>query len=339
MRRLISAIIAISLSFSLCAHNIVGTWNGTLKVQGIELAIVFHIEEAEDGVKATMDSPDQQAFGIPVTSIEFHDPELKLEIANLAIAYQGKLENSNEISGHKSFLVLAEAALDYLKTRVEINQDHTGIIGHSEGGVIASMIASRNHEISFIVLMAGPALRGDKLLLLQKKNIESQMGINEVLIETNQQIFEGAYDIILKSKSNNSTLNDSLSDYFISKYGAALPENQLKDLINQLSNPWMVDFIRLDPAQYLQKVTCPVLVLYGDKDLQVPSKENLEAIKSILEESGNTNVETREFQGLNHLFQECKSGLPTEYGEIEQTISPLVLEDITKWIVVESLHQ
>jgi len=228
-----------------------------------------------------------------------------------------------------------EYAIEYLQKRKEINHNKIGLIGHSEGGIIASIIASKNKNVDFIVLMAGPALRGDKLLLLQKYKIESQMGVNHNLIENNQQIFAGAYEIILNKKIKNEVISDSLSSYFTSKYGQALPERQKSAIINQLTSPWMIDFIRLDPATYLSKVNCPVLAINGSKDIQVPSKENLEIIKDIFEKYKNTNVKIVELKDLNHLFQECETGATSEYSRIEQTISPIALKEILNWIVIQ----
>src|SRR5690606_12709467 len=102
--------------------------------------------------------------------------------------------------------------------------------------------------------------------------------------------------------------------------------------VNQVSSPWMQYFIRHDPATTLEKVKCPVLAVNGAKDLQVPPKENLAAIKNALAKGGNKNVTTKEFPDLNHLFQESKTGSPAEYAEIEQTFSPTALSEITEWI-------
>ncbi len=227
-----------------------------------------------------------------------------------------------------------EYAIEYLQKRKEINKDKIGLIGHSEGGIIAPIIASKNKDIDFIVLMAGSTLRGDKLLLLQKYKIETQMGVNIQLVENNQKIFAGAYEIILNESIENELLSDTLSNYFLSKYGKALPEKQMLALINQLTNPWMINFIRLDPSIYLEKISCPMLAINGSKDLQVPPKENLEIIENIFKKSENTKVSIKELEDLNHLFQECETGATSEYQTIEQTISPIALKEILSWIII-----
>ena len=106
--------------------------------------------------------------------------------------------------------------------------------------------------------------------------------------------------------------------------------------VKQVSSPWMQYFIKYNPAPALEKVKCPVLAINGEKDLQVPPKENLKAIKKALTKGGNKRVTTKEFPNLNHLFQECKTGSPDEYATIEQTFSPKALTQILKWLQTQT---
>jgi pimeloyl-ACP methyl ester carboxylesterase len=255
-------------------------------------------------------------------------------IAVLRFDDRGTAESTGDFKNSTTFdfATDVEYAVKYLQTRKEINKRNIGLIGHSEGGLIAPIVASRNKDIDFIILMAGPALRGDKLLLLQKHKIETQMGISKQVVDYNQQVFAGAYDIILNTNLEKSAVSDSLPNYFVASYGNALPEDQKTAIINQLSSPWMIDYIRLDPAVYLDKVRCPILAINGSKDIQVPSKENLQIIENIKKKSGNAEIEIRELENLNHLFQECKTGAISEYGTIEQTISPIALQAMFNWI-------
>jgi pimeloyl-ACP methyl ester carboxylesterase len=110
-------------------------------------------------------------------------------------------------------------------------------------------------------------------------------------------------------------------------------EENVARQINQICNPWMLYFIRYNPIPALEKVKCAVLAVNGEKDLQVPPKENIEAITKALQKGGNKKVTTKIFPNLNHLFQECKTGSPEEYAEIEQTFSPTVLDYVTQWII------
>jgi fermentation-respiration switch protein FrsA (DUF1100 family) len=143
---------------------------------------------------------------------------------------------------------------------------------------------------------------------------------------------KGAYEIILKSKDDKIQLQTELKNYFTELFGAMLPENQIQTLSQQLSLPWLVDFIQNDPQTSLRNTKCPVLALNGSNDLQVPAEENLELIEKLLKENGNKDVTTQKLENLNHLFQESETGLPNEYATIEQTFSPKALEIITKWI-------
>jgi alpha-beta hydrolase superfamily lysophospholipase len=225
-----------------------------------------------------------------------------------------------------------QAGVDYLKTRKEINKSKIGLIGHSEGGVIAPMIAGNSKDIDFIVLLAAPGLRGDKLLLLQKEILERQFGVPESDIQKNQEIFKGAYEIILASAANDEKLKNNLSNYSQSK----LDDKTAKSFAEQITNVWWYNFLRIDPAVALAKVKCPVLALNGSKDLQVPATINLETIKNALVKAGNKNVTIKELPDLNHLFQECKTGSPMEYDTIEQTFSPIALEEISNWLLVQT---
>ena len=147
----------------------------------------------------------------------------------------------------------------------------------------------------------------------------------------------------MKNQDGNS-IRSELTDYFKQNAGnypdALKPDGVNEDdmialQVNRLTNPWMRFFLGYDPAPALEKVKCPVLAVNGEKDVQVPAEVNLEKIENSLHKGGNHDVTIKTFPGLNHLFQECETGLPDEYSEIEQTISPLVLEEITDWI----LHQ
>lgn len=244
----------------------------------------------------------------------------------------GESEGKYNETGLNGFVNDTESAFEFLKTRKEINHSKIGLIGHSLGGIIAPIIASENTDVSFIVILAGSGIRGDKLMLLQKEKIERKMGVPETGITQGQNNMKGAYDIILKSNDNKTELQTELKSYFTKVFGAMLPESQIQTISEQMSIPWLTDFIKFDPQTSLSETKCPVLALNGSNDLQVPPKENLEIIEKILKENGNEDVETKQLENLNHLFQESETGLPNEYATIEQTFSPKVLEIITEWI-------
>lgn len=231
-----------------------------------------------------------------------------------------------------------EAAVAYLKTRKEIQK--IGLMGHSEGGLIAPMVAAHNENVAFIVMLAGTGIKGDKLLLLQEELIARANGTSEKDIQTSKKINTKAFEMIVESE-NDEQLKTELTNYLMK----SLKENpdvekpkEMKDedfvaiQVSQIMTPWMKFFMKYDPARSLAMVKCPVLSVNGDKDLQVPARENLSAIENTLKKSGNNDVTTKIYPNLNHLFQETKTGSPTEYQTIEQTFSPVVMEDFTKWI-------
>ncbi len=442
---------------------LLGNWLGKLNVSGIELRIVFHIKENEDGtLTATMDSPDQGAKGIPVSSVKYKDGKITLDVSSIGGSYDGDLikdsltikgawsqggksipvllkknfkpieykrpqepeppfpyysedvtfENKSaeitltgtltypktggpfpavllitgsgpqnrdeEIMGHKPFLVIADylsrrgiavlrvddrgvgkstgnfseattkdfasdalAGVEYLKTVKEINPKDIGLIGHSEGGEIAPMVADETKDVAFIVLLAGPGLRGDSILILQTAAIEKSMGESEENISRDINFNRKVYEVVVNSKDSveaHEKLEKLFSDFYdklsdAEKKDVGSEESFSKMRIKQILSPWFRYFISYDPIPALEKVKCPVLALIGSKDLQVPAEENIPSIKDALEKGGNKNFEVKELPGLNHLFQDAKTGSPNEYAQIEETFSPKALKIIGDWII------
>jgi dienelactone hydrolase len=248
----------------------------------------------------------------------------------------GESTGSSSTSTTLDFATDIQAGVDYLKTRNEINKKKIGLIGHSEGGIIAPIVAGNSKDINFIVLLAGPGLRGDKILLLQNELIKRKSGMPEIEIQKEKEIFKGAYDLIIASSVNDGNLKSTISTYLKTQYNDPSKDATVEMLTAQVTNTWWYNFIRLDPVPFLKKVKCPVLALNGSKDLQVPAAVNLDAIKKTLADSGNKKVTTKVVPNLNHLFQECQTGLPTEYETIEQTFSPIALEEISNWLLVQT---
>lgn len=458
MKKIILFFLMFFSASSIFAQEIIGQWNGLLKVPSGQLRLILHIQQKAGGLSSTMDSPDQGAKGLPIAETSFENGILKIKSAQMGLEYEGKFaengqtingnfkqggqvfplvlsreivekaklvrpqtpvqpypyysedvtfankaanislagtltlpkkegvypvvvlitgsgpQNRNEeIAGHQPFLVLAdeltkngiavlryddrgvakssgdfkmattqdfasdvESALAYLKTRKEINPKKMGLIGHSEGGLIAPMVAANHKEVSFIVLLAGPGVPISDLILLQKEQIERQMGVSEAEINKGQEIFKGAYHKILNAKANDEALKVDLNNYFKTSFGAGMNDKDIQAITNQLLGAWWFQFIRTNPAQYLEKVKCPVLALNGGTDLQVSAKENLAGIKMALQKTGNKKVTLKELPKLNHLFQESETGAVSDYGIIEQTISPIVLTEIRNWIKIQT---
>ena len=368
MKKLTLIVLAILASFTLYGQEITGPWNGVLKVQGMQLRIVFNISQTEEGYSSTMDSPDQGAFGIPVTFTSVEGSELVIKLENLGIEYNGvfdgdskiegifnqagqsfpldlareevemeklvrpqesiepiayineevTFENSidsvvlagtlsmpdkdgphpavilisgsgsqnrdEEVFGHKPFLVLAdhltkngiavlrfddrgigestgdpslatsrdyvkdvESALEYLQSRKEIDKKRIGLIGHSEGGMIAPMVASSSKGVDFIVLLAGPGIRGDKLLLMQQELMLKGSGVADEDIEMALSFNEGFFKIIVESE-NPDSLREELVNYFrknmdnlpdVLKPEGVDEEVIIESQLAQMTNPWM----------------------------------------------------------------------------------------------------
>lgn len=442
--------------FSASAEDITGSWKGTLNVQGTKLHLVFNIEKNDNGYSGTMDSPDQGANGIPLSSVTFENNVVTIKLKQAGIEYKGSPDGTGNIAGefsqagltaklilsknaektepalkpqepvkpypynseevffenkkdgikmagtftypskkgkypvvvlisgsgpqdrnealmgHKPFLVLAdkltrtgiavlrfddrgvgksegnfgaattvdfsydaEAAIQYLKTRKEVKTSRMGLIGHSEGGLIAPITALRNKDVAFIVMLAGPGLSGREIVLMQQELIGRASGMPESEIKKNQDTNKYIFDL-MKTETDQTFLAQKIENYMrkqlrgnadSAKMSEALPLQ-----IAQLTSPWMQYFLNYDPAPALSKLKTPVLALIGSKDLQVPAKENLAAIETALKKAGNKKYVLKELEGLNHLFQECKTGSPMEYGQIEQTMSPQVPEIIAEWI-------
>ena len=224
----------------------------------------------------------------------------------------------------------AKSAIEYLKTRKEINTKKIGILGHSEGGQVAQIIAAESNDLDFIILMASPGIKGSELLLLQNDAIAKAYGINETVRSFNKKVNEKTYEIIMENDSKEKA-DKALKEYYktTAQY-KDLNDEALESQINDLYSDHIRQLLLFDPMNYLPKINCKVLAINGTKDLQVNSIENLAGISKGLGTKGNLDIIF--YKGLNHLFQPTTTGLPSEYGEIETTIEPKVLEDITNWL-------
>lgn len=444
-------------------NQIVGNWQGALKISSIQLRIVFNVIETENQkLIATLDSPDQGAFGIPVDTVIFNPPYVKFEVTSIVGFFEGSLnetaqsisgkwnqgrqsfdlelsrsdsvitinrpqepkppfpyieeevvfENKNanitlagtltypkegenfpvvilvsgsgpqnrneELLGHKPFFVIADfltrngiavlryddrgvgkstgdfssattldfvgdalSAVGFLKSKDQINKNQIGIIGHSEGGLIAPLAAVQSEDVAFIIMMAGPGLRGKEILVLQTELILRANGEPEDEIKKGAGLNEQLYGILLSEK-DSASVSSQLRDVFERAYIEMTDKEKTqigdKDIFmerqfSMMQSPWFKYFLAYDPYETLTKVSCPVLAINGEKDLQVPPKENLAMIQKAFKEAGKENYKLVELPGLNHLFQTAKTGSPMEYSTIEETISPSALNVIKDWIL------
>lgn len=436
---------------------IVGHWHGTLEVGGgMELPVIFHIRDSDGSLKATLDSPNQGANGIPVATVTFEAPRVELELPVVNGHFEGELEDvdtihgtwsqngmsfdlvlergeesvalpnrpqepkapfpykteevrvasagkgvtlagtltlpdsqapspaailisgsgaqnrDEELMGHKPFLVLADhltrngiavlrmddrgvgessgifavatsadfaddvlGAVEFLDERADIGP--IGLIGHSEGGLIAPMVANRSPKVRFVVLMAGPGVIGEEILYAQAELLIKASGGTDMMAAANRSNQEAIFAIV-REEEDPAKRRDRLQTAILEALSAQglsseAREAQARAQLTQLMTPWFRYFLTYDPKPALEKLECPVLAIIGEKDLQVPAKENLEAIESALARGGNADFEVKELPSLNHLFQTAETGSMGEYAQIEETMAPLTLETMAQWIV------
>jgi len=233
----------------------------------------------------------------------------------------------------------ALAAIRYLKTLKRVDTTRMGICGHSEGGVIAPMVAATApRDVAFIILLAGTGVSGEMVIKGQVADFSRLLGESEDKIKVGLAFRDVLIGVAKTAKSTEEAKPQmkEAAESFIAKLENETDRKSYKELtgtaVDQLSAPWMRWFLGYDPAKILAKVKCPVLVLNGDKDLQVKPDLNLPPIMEALGQAGNTQVTKVVFKDLNHLFQHCKTGAVSEYGIIEETISPEVLQVMTNWI-------
>ncbi|NDK55152.1 alpha/beta hydrolase family protein [Pontibacter fetidus] len=441
------------------AQTIAGSWNGALTIGGTKLRLVFHIQDNKGALTATMDSPDQGAKGIPVTSVKLVQDSLFLDIQAIRGTYAGKLtgpatingylkqggqtmhiplakgetevahrpqepikpypyqetevtienktagiklagtltlpiknakapavilvngsgphDRDQPIMGHKPFLVLAdyltrqgfavlrlddrgvgksegnfatattddfatdiEAAYTYLKNNNVIEPQKIGLIGHSEGALVAAKVAAKHPDVAFVVLMAGTAVPGTELLIAQNKALLKAAGVPQAPLQKYLQLRKAQFEVAAtetdlfkasdKIKQLEQTAKTNLTEQEQKQLGLT-PQSQ-QAIVAQLSSPWMRYFLKYNPAPTLQKLKMPVLALNGTKDLQVPYQQNLPATEKALKAASNKKYTIKEMPGLNHLFQTATTGMINEYGQLEETIAPAALETISTWI-------
>jgi pimeloyl-ACP methyl ester carboxylesterase len=286
--------------------------------------------------------------------------------AVLLISGSGPHDRDESLMGHKPFLVLADAltrkgiivlradkrgigqstgnyaaatiadfatdaaaGVAYLKTRAEVDLRKIGLVGHSEGGVVAPMTAATDPGIAFIVMMAGDGVPGDRIIVEQGRLLNETSGASKEKL-TEYALKQQQLLTLVETEKDAATLETKLHAELAAQ---GVPESQVAADLQTLTSPWFRYFLSYDPATALRKLTCPVLVLNGSKDLQVPPAQNLPAIRKALEEAGNQHAEIDELPGLNHLFQTAKTGSPAEYAQIEETLSPVALDKIASWIL------
>ncbi|MEM1282412.1 MAG: alpha/beta fold hydrolase [Chlamydiota bacterium] len=295
--------------------------------------------------------------------------------AVILIAGSGPVDRDESVFGHKPFLVLADyltkqgiavlrvdkrgvgkstgdyrtstsedlaydvlAGIEFLKTREEVDKKKIGLIGHSEGGLIAPMVAIKSNDVTFTVLMAGTGVTGEAIVYEQEVMLSRSMRIdNEQLglqLDLQKQVIsliKNEYDLEKAERMLLKIIEAHLAHY--PKKDREISTDNIEAQIKRCNSKWFRYYLTYDPTHSLKHLKIPVLAVNGELDLQVSSKQNLSVIAKTLEKAGNQNYKIIEFPQLNHFFQTCESGSILEYPKIEETIAPIVLETLSDWIL------
>ena len=304
--------------------------------------------------------------------------------AMILISGSGSQNRDSEIKGHKPFAVIADylakkgyivlrvddrgmgqtnigknskdltsadfakdvsVGIDYLKTRKEVNPKKIGMLGHSEGGMIAPMVAADRKDIDFIILLAGPGVKVYELMEDQSAAVMKSGGVSDAVVSEYRKLYRGLEQSAITSSSGEEAQNKMLQvtttwKATASKEAIDLVElndfkkesELIQEFMTMYHNKWLNYFLKYDPQPNLQKLSCKVLALNGEKDIQVLPKSNLEGIRQALAKSKSKSYEVKELPGLNHLFQTCNKCTTAEYGDLDETFSPTALQTIGDWL-------
>ncbi len=434
--------------------SLAGDWAGSLETGGAgTLRLVFHLTASGDGsLGATLDSPDQGAYGIPAGPVTVDGRNVRIEVETVRGHYEGVLsedgtrldgtwhqggvglplslgrtvappparpqvpeppypyevrdvrfesaaagvtlagtltvppgdgpfpavalisgsgpqDRDETVFGHKPFLVLADAltrrgiavlryddrgvggstgeyatavtsdfaadaegAVRHLASLPEVTAGEIGLIGHSEGAVVAPIVANRSGDVDFVVLLASSGVTGQELLVMQLIAINRAMGVSEAITEQRSRLQRELLGLLAETPDDTAAARQArelLADAGVTGEAA---EAQVRALLN----PWMRYFLAYDPLPELRALEVPVLAMWGEKDTQVPPEGNMGPVAAALAESGDPDVTVRVLPGLNHMLQTAGTGAPTEYATIEETMAPAVLEAIGDWILARA---
>ena len=229
------------------------------------------------------------------------------------------------------FVEDVRSELAWLAARPEIDKRAIGIVGHSEGALIAPIVASRDDRARFIVMLAGQGMPGDSISYAQQAVLARAAGASADRIHEDRAATERLYRRLRAART------DAEADAAITAFVESDPQQrQAREAQRrQLRSPWVRTWLALDPVPYLEKVRAPVLAISGDRDIQV-TKDNLPLIERALRRGKNRDAAVKLIPGVNHLFQHCTTGLPSEYGAIEQTFAPEALQLVIDWIATRT---
>ena len=322
--------------------------------KGIDAKTGLPTEGGEAWLGGTLTYPKGFKTGMPVV---------------LMVTGSGQQNRDEELMGHKPFLVIAdylarhgiatlryddrgvgkstgnmamitlqsnmldaEAGIDYLKSTKKFGK--IGVLGHSEGGIISYMLAARG-KADFVVSLAGPVLPGDSVLLMQNRDVLTTAGLDKDNVEKYATALSRVFKYRMsEQKMKFSDKPESLVPMLTMDINL-MPElrKNLIETVKMVDSPWLVSYLKYDPATDIRKINSPVMLIIGDNDKQVNATANIQAAENILPKAVKAKSLLKAYPTLNHLFQPSETGSPGEYAKIETTISEEVLDDITSWII------
>lgn len=294
----------------------------------------------------------------------------------ILISGSGPQDRNESFAGHKPFLVLADhltrkgiavlryddrgygestgnfsegttadfasdvlSAIVYLKGRTDIDVNNIGLIGHSEGAIIAPMVANQSKDVAFIVMLAGTGTSGKQVSFNQSVDGRNFPVADEKLFEA---YIQDAIDIAASNKETSEVIKELTAYYQNSQLLASLlpptvnKDEFIENLVSTRTTTWIRYFYNYNHVSEISKIKIPALALYGSKDTQVPPKYHLQPVKDALAASKSKDYEVVLLDGLNHLFQESKTGLVSEYSQIEHTFSNGALEKVSSWVLKQT---
>lgn len=307
--------------------------------EGVKLAGTFTVPEGEGPFPAVVlisgsgaQNRDEEVFQ--------HRPFLvladRLTRAGIAVlryddrGVGGSTGDANAANTH-DLSMDAEAAVRFLRKQPQVKTDAVGLVGHSEGGIIAPMVAARSEDVSFIVLLAGPGVPGDEVLIRQIREGAIAEGQPPDAAQAASSAIAEMVELI-KTDADEAAIREAIERLIQlqSQPNAPVPPGTVDMLYKQFAGAWFKYFLSHDPAEALRKVNVPVLVLQGELDRQVNAEVNTAAIRAALAHNPIVRVEVLE--GLNHLFQPAKTGGGSEYAQIEITMDESVPPLIAAWV-------
>lgn len=257
----------------------------------------------------------------------------------------GASEGDFRAATSRDFAEDAEAAVAYLRTRADVREGAVGLLGHSEGGLVAPMVAADGEGVAFVVLLAAPGVNGEEILYEQGSLIARAFGAPDEQVALNRRLQEELF-AVLKAEEDEAARARGMEAVFRRQFADVSPEERaatgltreeedewIRQQISGMGGPWYRFFLMHEPAPVLARVRVPVLALFGERDLQVPSAQNAPALEAALRDGGNSDVTVQTLPGLNHLFQTAALGVPQEYPTLEETMAPGVLERVADWIL------